>query len=231
MRRGRLLILLLLLGLGACKTDLYTRLDEGQANQMMALLLYHQIPVEKLRDKDGIVLRVEQSRFVEAEELLRQNGLPQRRVARIEDLFPSGQLVSSPEQEEAKLRYLKSQQMEKMLASMEGVITAEVSVAQTRNVDGEASPPASASVLIKYSPAVNLDSREGEIRALISDGIPGLAPERVSLVLQRAGLRRMDDPPPALPWWRWLLAGLALALGTGLLLACGWTWRRQRGRA
>ncbi|MFL9708850.1 EscJ/YscJ/HrcJ family type III secretion inner membrane ring protein, partial [Aeromonas veronii] len=87
------------------------------------------IQADKSVEKEGVTLRVDQDRFVDAVEVLRQNGLPRRRTVTMQDLFPSGQLVSSPEQEEAKLNYLKSQQLEKMLGSMDGVITAEVSVA------------------------------------------------------------------------------------------------------
>jgi type III secretion protein J len=217
----------LLLVLTGCKTDLYSRLDQAEANRMMALLLSQRIEVDKQQAKEGITLRVDKSRFVEAVELLRQNGLPSKHRTGIEELFPSGQLVSSPEQEAAKLRYAKSQEMEKMLTHIEGVVSAEVSIAQNDNVDNPASSePVSAAVLIKYSPAVNLAAREAEIRALVSDGIPGLVPERVSLVLQRIMLRLTDPPPsPApSPYWQavWALPLLA-GLATGV-----WLWRRRR---
>ncbi|MBV8047532.1 MAG: type III secretion inner membrane ring lipoprotein SctJ [Paludibacterium sp.] len=223
----RWLGLLLLLTLVGCKTDLYSRLDEVEANRMMALLLSYRIPVDKQREKDGITLRVDEARFVDAVELLRQNGLPGKRLAGIEDLFPSGQLVTSPEQEAAKLRYVKSQQMEKMLANIEGVISAEVSVAPKNAGDDAAAAPMSAAVFIKYSPTVNLEARESEIRALVSDGIPGMAPERVSLVLQRT-LLRLSDPPEPTAFLRWpvvaaLVALASLAIGAGALL-----WRSRR---
>lgn len=214
--------------LAGCKSELYSKLDETEANQMLALLIYNKIPADKEVAKDGISLRVDDDRFVDAVEVLRQNGLPRRKTVTMQDLFPSGQLVSSPEQEEAKLSYLKSQQLEKMLSSMDGVITAEVSVAEPRTADGDTPAPTSAAVFIKYSPEVNLPAREAEIRALVRDGIPGLAPERITLTLQRADYRYLPPPVPAarpLPW-------LAIAAGGGVALlgamAAGLLWWRRR---
>ncbi|WP_421195719.1 type III secretion system inner membrane ring lipoprotein SctJ [Aeromonas jandaei] len=183
--------------LGGCKSELYSKLDEAEANQMLALLIYNKIQADKTVDKEGVTLRVEQEHFVDAVEVLRQNGLPRRRTVTMQDLFPSGQLVSSPEQEEAKLNYLKSQQIEKMLSSMDGVIHAEVSVAEPRAAEGEDPAPTSTAVFIKYSPEVNLPAHEAEILALIRNGIPGLTPDRISLTLQRAQYHY--QPPVAAP--------------------------------
>jgi type III secretion protein J len=186
----KVLIAALVLLLAGCKADLYTNLDEADANQMMALLIYHHIPADKVEAKGGITLRVDQSRFVDAVEVLRQNGLPKHKTVTMEDLFPSGQLVSSPEQESAKLIYLKSQQLEKMLDSMDGVINADVSVASPRMLpDSDQKPTTSAAVFIKYSPEVNVAAHEAEIRNLVLNGIPDLTPDRISVTLQRAEYR------------------------------------------
>ncbi len=187
-------ILCIVLSLAGCKSELYGRLDETEANQMLALLIYNKIAAQKSAGKEGIALQVDEDRFVDAVEVLRQHGLPRRKIATMQDLFPSGQLVASPEQEQAKLIYLKSQQLEKMLSSMDGVIAVEVSVAQSNSREGGQPEPASAAVFIKYSPEVNLPVREAEIRALIHHGIPALAPERISLSMQRAEYRYL---PPA----------------------------------
>lgn len=226
MKPARLLLVVsLVLLLAGCKTDLYTKLNEAEANQMMSLLLANHIAVEKLSSKEGVSLRVDEDRFVNATEILRQNGFPRSKKATIEDLFPSGQLVTSPEQEAAKLLYVKGMQVEQMLSSMDGVITAEVSVAEQQTQDDMGPVPASAAVFIKYSPTANLSAREAEIRALVSDGIPGLKPERVSVVLQRAVLHFQDPPAATAPsrWPFWLAAGGSITLflflaTTGLLI-------------
>lgn len=228
--------------LSACKTDLYTKLDEAEANRMLALLVYHHIPADKDARKEGITLRVDEARFVDAVEVLRQNGLPRAKRVAMQDLFPSGQLVSSPEQEAAKLTYLQSQQLEKMLASMDGVIDASVSVAAPRAREAGETETASAAIFLKYSPEVNLPTRETEIRNLARDAIPGLRPERVSITMQRAQYRYLPTAPAAPPqaaWataWApaWLPAGSVPWLGGGIgllgLTAAGVTWRWRRRR-
>ncbi|ARD40540.1 type III secretion inner membrane ring lipoprotein SctJ [Edwardsiella ictaluri] len=206
--------------LSGCKSELYSKLDEKEANQMMALLIYNKIPADKRMEKDGVTLLVDQDRFVDAVEVLRQNGLPRPQTVTMQELFPSGQLVTSPEQEEAKLNYLKSQQIEKMLSSMDGVINAEVSVAEPRAIAGEAPPLASAAVFIKYSPDVNLPAREAEIRALINNGIPGLAPDRISVTLQRAEYRYQPPGAVAAEDHKIILYGYPLPLEALIAAAC-----------
>ncbi|MFM0515521.1 EscJ/YscJ/HrcJ family type III secretion inner membrane ring protein, partial [Paraburkholderia sp. RL17-373-BIF-A] len=117
----RLLLLCGVVLLGGCKRELYSNLDEAEANQMLALLMYNEIPVNKTVSKEGVGLEVESARIVDAVEVLRHHGLPRRKTATIQDLFPSGQLVSSPGQEEEKLNYFKGQQIERLLSSMDGV--------------------------------------------------------------------------------------------------------------
>lgn len=220
------LMLALPLLLAACKTDLHSKLDEAEANQMMALLIYHHIPADKEARKEGIALRVDDAQFVDAVEVLRQNGLPRAKTVTMQDLFPSGQLVSSPEQEAAKLTYLKAQQLEKMLASMEGVIAASVSVAAPRLRDGLDTPadgnPTSAAIYLKYSPEVNLPAREADIRSLARDAIPDLRPERISVSLQRGEFRYMPQSAAAAPDWKRQPLALTLAgSAVALLLAAG----------
>ncbi|QAU24830.1 EscJ/YscJ/HrcJ family type III secretion inner membrane ring protein [Dyella sp. M7H15-1] len=225
--RWKILLAVLTLLLAGCNTDLYTNLDEADANQMMALLMYYHIPAEKVAAKNGITLRVDQARFVDAVEVLRQNGFPRHKTVSMEDLFPSGQLVSSPEQEAAKLMYLKSQQLEKMLASMDGVINAEVSVASPRLLpDSDQKIITSAAVFIKYSPEVNLAAREAEIRNLVLNGIPDITSDHISISLQRAEYRYMPDTAPTpkrnyLPLMSVVIGGVLLIIGFATWLLLG----------
>lgn len=185
-----LTIILSLFLLVGCKSELYSNLEESEANQMLALLLFNKINAEKTVAKEGVTLWVQQDQFVDAVEILRQNGFPARKIINLQDIFPSGQLVSSPEQEAAKLSYLKSQQLEKMLSSLDGVIRVEVSIAESnKNIDSGTLDNTSVSVFIKYSPEVNLQNRESEIRMLILNAVPGLSPTKISLAMQRTEYR------------------------------------------
>ena len=229
----RIILMGLVLMLTACKIDLYNKLSEEEANQMLALLILRHIDAEKQAGKSGdITLKVEKDQFVNAVEILRQYGYPKRKTDTIADLFPSGQLVTSPAQEHAKMTYLKEQQLEKMLNSMDGVIQAQVSIAEGMASDNAASevPAPSAAVFIKYSPEANLTNREAEIKSLIHDGIPNLHPENISIVLQAADYRYLpkkmtltsSEPVSATPPWQyWLTSkkwGILAIIGAVTLL-------------
>jgi type III secretion protein J len=195
LRSLRVLALATLLVLAGCKTDLYRALPEAEANQMLALLMLRHIPADKQVDSEGnVTLRVEPDRFIDAVEVMRQNGFPKRKSVTMADVFPSNQLVTSPAQERAKMIYLKEQQLEHMLMSFDGVITANVSIAQTTDDSGRQSLTPSASVFIKYSPEFNLNNREAEIKRLIRDSVPDIESEKISVVLQAAEYRYV---PPA----------------------------------
>jgi type III secretion protein J len=210
--------------LGGCKIELYGNLPESEANRMLALLMLHHIDAEKKTLKgDTATIRVEEAQFVNAVELLRQNGLPRKRPVTVQDLFPPGQLVTSPAQEQAKIIYLKEQGLDNMLRSMDGVIDAQVTIAESPSANRYDPPTPSASVFVKYSPDRNLENRETEIRELILKGVPGLTAEHISVVMQRADYRYLVTPPrertgdalsraPTAARRAWLVALLAAAL-------------------
>ncbi|ELG5257681.1 EscJ/YscJ/HrcJ family type III secretion inner membrane ring protein, partial [Escherichia coli] len=97
----------------ACKEQLYTGLTEKEANQMQALLLSNDVNVSKEMDKSGnVTISVEKEDFVRAITILNNNGFPKKKFADIEVIFPPSQLVASPSQENAKINYLKEQDIE-----------------------------------------------------------------------------------------------------------------------
>ncbi|MDN3610020.1 type III secretion system inner membrane ring lipoprotein SctJ [Vibrio ostreicida] len=206
MRKFKWLALVLALFLAGCKVELYQNLPQSEANQMVALLMLNNIDASSEADaKTGkVTLKIEKDQFINAVELLRQNGYPKADYVGIEQLFPSGQLVSSPAQEEAKMSYLKEQQLERTLSSMDGVISSRVSLAQGhqnnnsgRNVPSEKS----AAIYIKYSPEANLSNSESQIRNLIKNAVPDLQYENISLFLQPADFRYQPVVKPNQTDW------------------------------
>lgn len=189
--RGRgWLVCVFLLVLTGCKVELHRALSETEANQMLALLLVSGLQADKRADTAGITVRIERGDFVRGVEVLRQHGLPRQKRASVEDVFPPGQLVSSPVQEQAKLIFLKEQRLERMLAALDGVMVAEVSIAQVpTDSAGRATLPPGVAVFVKYSPEINMSQRMTDIRSLVHDSVPGVSPERISIVLQPADYR------------------------------------------
>ncbi len=220
-----LALVALCMALCACKTDLFAGLPEAEGNQMLALLRSHEIEAEKIVEKGGTVaLRVERGAFVDAIELLRQNGFPKPKQVSMNDVFPTGQLVTSPAQEKAKMTYLKEQQLNTIIGSMDGVIAANVSIGQSVEDAAQRADNTSAAVFVKYSPEVNMTNREADIRRLLLDSVPNVVPERISVVLQASTFRYAPPARPALDptarAFEWAERNVVLALALiGALVA------------
>ncbi|MFJ2995524.1 type III secretion system inner membrane ring lipoprotein SctJ [Pandoraea sp. NPDC087047] len=241
-RARGLLVCTLLLALTACKVELHRALSETEANQMLALLLVSGLQADKRADANGMTVRIERNDFVRGVEVLRQHGLPRQKRASVEDVFPAGQLVSSPLQEQAKLIFLKEQRLERMLAALDGVMVAEVSIAQVpTDTSGRTTLPPGVAVFVKYSPEVNMTQRMTDIRSLVHDSVPGVSPERISIVLQPADYRlpraaigtsasagASIDGDGAARRWRALLGWAMVAVaGIAFVVAGVMAWRRR----
>lgn len=230
-------LLLLVLTLTGCKVDLYRDLPQDEANQMVALLMLNHIDASAESDQKtaNVTLTIEKDQFINAVELLRQNGFPKPHYANIEDLFPSGQLVTSPAQEEAKMGYLKEQQLERTLSSMDGVISARVSIAEPAPDTGrQVAQTKSSSVYIKYSPQANLTNTENQIKRLVQNAVPGLSYDNISVFLQAASYRYqpVSQPSGDVSQVSRQLAQYKLPLVVGLsgimLLSLGGMWWMRR---
>ncbi|MCL1123676.1 type III secretion system inner membrane ring lipoprotein SctJ [Shewanella surugensis] len=237
MKYIKLSFLLVLLFISGCKMDLYRGLPQDEANQMLALLMLNNIDADaEVEQKTGtITLSIDKDKFINAVELLRQNGFPKDHYTSIEDLFPSGQLVTSPAQEKAKMNYFKEQQLERTLSSMKGVISARVSIADTVVENNSLEPIVkSASAYIKYSPEANLNNVESQIKSLIKNSVPQLEFANISLLLQAADYqyKPQEVVPEAdhssqdfVSEYRFAILGV---LGFFLLLVFGRMWQVRR---
>jgi type III secretion protein J len=225
--------------LAGCNSELYRQLGEAEANEMLALLMVKGIPAEKVVEKDGsITLKVDDNAFVQAVELMRQNGFPRKLDVTVEQLFPTGQLVTSPAQERAKMVFLKERRLESMLSSMDGVVEAKVTLGDAVDENGNAVSGTRAGIFIKYSPEFNMSTRQAEIKALIMNSVPDLKPEEISLVMQPSLYRLM---PVSQTWvkqpawvgnkrvYKWLIA-LCVGFGTMALVAGIVVWWANRRR-
>ncbi|MCL1076960.1 EscJ/YscJ/HrcJ family type III secretion inner membrane ring protein [Parashewanella spongiae] len=234
------ILAILLLLLTACKVELYRDLPQDEANHMVALLRLNNIDASNDIDpKTGMAtLMIDENKFINAVALLRQNGFPKPKYMSIEDLFPSGQLVTSPAQEDAKISYLKEQQLERTLSNLEGVISARVSIAEsTQSDEFQVKEEKSASVYIKYSPQANLTTQENQIKSLIQNAVPGLSYDRITLFIQAANYGYQSAPPVKNDnEWAKLIAKIEynkvpIVIGLGmLLLLCmfGFFWLRRK---
>jgi type III secretion protein J len=213
--------------LAACQTDLYTKLTETEANEMVALLVRNGIPASRAAAKDGTsVVKVEESSFADAVALLNDAGLPRPKFATMGDVFADTKLISSPIEERARFIYALSQELSKTLSEIDGVIAARVHLVLPQNDPlREDSKPSSASVFIKHDPGIAIAPLLPQIKTLVTNSVEGLTYDKVSVVFiaaershQPASASRNPKTPIAASFSQWLITLQSYPAALALLL-------------
>ena len=122
-------LLPLMLLLAACQTQIYTGLDEEQANAMLIVLLKRGITAEKVpMGKTGYAISVEDKQIVHALQILKEHSLPRDSFASLGSVFAGGGMISSASEEQARLTWALSQELANTFSRIDGVLTARVHV-------------------------------------------------------------------------------------------------------
>lgn len=203
--------------LGACKADLYTKISEPEANEMVAVLAASSMRSTKLSvDGKTWSVQVEESDIPKALEALRAQGLPRDRTQSLGDIFKKEGLVSTPTEERIRFIYAMSQELSRTLSQIDGVITARVHVVIPANDPlAEKLSPSSASVFIKHRSSLNIQAITPAIKTLVQRSIEGLSYENVSVLFFPADTLHGALAPKNtfdLLWYQWLGIALLLAL-------------------
>ncbi len=179
------------------RVDLMASISEGEANEVLNALLVAGINAEKVPGKDGMVsLRVGSGQVAHALSVMRERGLPRDPFSGIGKIFKKEGMISSPVEERARYLYALSQELENTLVKIDGVIVARVHVVlPERGIAGEPGTPSTASVFVKYMEGYNLDAEQPQIRRLVTNAIPNLTQDRVSIVLVGAQARAAGVKP------------------------------------
>lgn len=208
-RSRPILALLLALGLAlllsACarKVELMAAIAESEANEILGALQNAGIAAEKVPGKEGMVgMHIAADQVGRAVDLLREQGLPRERFAGMGQVFKKEGLISSPLEERARYLYALSQELGATLNQIDGVIVARVHVVlPERSSIGEAQQPASAAVFLKYQEGYDMDAVQPQVRRLVTNSIPGLAPDKITIVMvpsQPQHLRAGGEPRPTM---------------------------------
>jgi type III secretion protein J len=235
---GRLRRLAAVLGacalLAACSgADLYSQLSEKQANELVAALQSAGIVAEK-RSADSKVwsVRVARADFARAVDTLRSEGLPRDEFESLGRVFRKEGFVSSPLEERARLIYGLSQELSNTLSTIDGVVVARVHLAvPERDPLADKPRPASASVMVKHRPGVDMSRHIGQIKALVVNSVEGLSYEHVTVSLfpaQESAASAVREAPPARPATALPAGGLAVGLG-GVALGAAILFGAMRG--
>lgn len=167
----------LLLLLAACgQSELYSKLNEVQANEMVAVLRQAGIEASKKEaGEQGWSVMAAEGDFARSIELLHSEGYPREDFASLGTVFKKEGFVSSPLEERARLVYGLSQELSHTVSQIDGVVQARVHLAiPEADPLSETRPLSSASVFIKYRPGIDLDRQVGQIKALVVNSVEGL---------------------------------------------------------
>ena len=208
-RSRPILALLLALGLAlllsACarKVELMAAIAESEATELLGALQNAGLAAEKVPGKEGMVgMHIAADQVGRAVDLLREQGLPRERFAGMGQVFKKEGLISSPLEERARYLYALSQELGATLNQIDGVIVARVHVVlPERSSIGESQQPASAAVFLKYQEGYDMDAVQPQVRRLVTNSIPGLAPDKITIVMvpsQPQHLRAGGDSRPML---------------------------------
>ena len=238
-RAARVLAPLALVLLAACsQQELYSQLNERQANEMVAVLRNAGLVAEKAPSRDGkaFIVSTNAQDFSRAVEVLHAGGFPRDSFDTLGQVFKKEGFVSSPTEERARFTHALSQELSHTLSNIDGVVQARVHVSvPDKNPLADKPTPATASVFIKHRPGVDLNQQVGKIKALVVNAMEGLPYDNVTVAMFPA-----EPIPPAIQrsalavaWANYGNAILAVA-GAGALallaaLFVGWRQRRQPG--
>lgn len=208
-KRLQLVALLpLLLALVGCKADLYTKVQEREANEMLAVLLKNGIDALRVAAKDGtITIQVEQTQIASAIDLLNGEGLPRHAFKSLGEVFSAAGLIASPIEERARYVYALSEELSRTISDIDGVLSARVHVVLPKNdLLRRDTTPSSASVFIRHDSRANLSILLPQIKMLVANSIEGLTYDKVAVVFVSVERPALEPRPAA-------AAGLAQASG------------------
>ncbi|WP_292397346.1 type III secretion system inner membrane ring lipoprotein SctJ [Mesorhizobium sp.] len=179
------LVVVSMLVLQACSVELYSNLNQRQANEIVATLMRHGIPAQRETGKDGkMTVSVQKDRFAEAMAILDESGLPKQEFQTLGDVFKRDGLVSSPVEERATMIYGLSQELSQTISNIDGVLSARVHLVLPENDPlRQRLVPSSASVFIRHRASVPMNELLPQVKMLVAKGIAGLTYDNVSVTL------------------------------------------------
>jgi type III secretion protein J len=182
------------LGALGCSVPLVGGLDESDASQVVVALAQSGVASEKDRDpdKEG-AFRVTVSRDDAGAALvvLAEQGLPPPVTPGVLEALGKGSMVPSRVAEHARVITGTSDELERSLRGLDGVLSARVhlGVPARDPLDlGETPPTATASVLLRHRGATP-PLTAAEVQRLVAGAVPGLLPDQVSVVMLPAPSR------------------------------------------
>ncbi|MCC5831962.1 MAG: type III secretion inner membrane ring lipoprotein SctJ [Chlamydiales bacterium] len=187
-------VLLIICAGCATQTTIVNNIPEREANEIVVLLASHGIQAQKTEapaaagQEGGISynITVPSSEITEALAILNRAGLPRIRGKTLIDLFGTTGLVPSDFQDRIRYQEGLSEQLAITIRKMDGIIHANVQITFPKEDEPDRGP--TASVFVKHRGI--LDNPNSltitKIKRLVASAVPGLTPENVTVVTDRA---------------------------------------------
>ncbi len=176
------------LGAAGCSVPIVAGLDESDASQVVVALEQSGVASEKDRDPDkegAYRVTVAHDDAGAALAVLAEQGLPPPAAPGVLEALGKGSMVPSRVAEHARVITGTSDELERSLRGLDGVLSARVhlGVPGRDPLELDAKPPtATASVLLRHrGPTPPLTA--SEVQRLVAGAVPGLLPEEVSVVM------------------------------------------------
>lgn len=178
--------------LTACQTELYTGLNEQEANEMLALLVERGIAVSKQPGAEQTIsLSVDNSQLSRAISALNEKGYPRKKFDTMGSVFVKDGMISSPTEERARYNYALNQEISSTLSLIDGVVNARIHIVLPQeDTYGDNVASASASVFIKHAANLNTDNFIPKIKSFVSTSVEDLNYADVSVVLFRSNVEK-----------------------------------------
>jgi type III secretion protein J len=184
--------------LAGCKETLLSKVTEPQANEVLAALSEARIEASKESiDESNWQVKVDDAKIGQALVFLRNRGLPSHPSATMGEVFKKDGVISSATEERARYAFALQEDIAGTLRRIEGVVDARVHVA-IPHTDPLATrvTPVSASVFIKYRPALDIDIMGPSIKSMVMSSVEGLDFRNITLVALPAVRDAAADAPP-----------------------------------
>jgi len=226
-RRLLLPVLMLLLLVGCARKPLLEGLDERQANEVIAVLLRHNIDAEKLNvGKGGYQVQVTPRDLPEAIELMQRNDLPSAPRSQVAAAFPADSLVSTPLGERARLISAVEQRLEESLQLLDGVHSTRVHLNYDANLGTEGRRAERrrmhVAAVVAHDPGIDEEVLLQSVKRFLRNTFDGIEYDNVSVILTEVeGPRTLAvtaGSERGVPL-AWILACAGIAL---VLLLGGW---------
>jgi len=215
-RRLLLPLLALLLLAGCARKPLLEGLDERQANEVIAVLLRHNIDADKLNvGKGGFQVNVSPRDLPEAIELMQRNDLPSAPRSQVAASFPADSLVSTPLGERARLISAVEQRLEESLQLLDGVHSTRVHLNYDANLGTEGRRAERrrmhVAAVVAHHPGIDEEVLLQSVKRFLRNTFDGIEYDNVSVILTEV------EGPRTLA----VTAGTDRSLPLGWMVACG----------